>query len=172
MPILVRFVNHLQIMETSAFLTDPARQMRAFRDIHQALGLIEAAWVSLGWCQDSKSLPRTSFPLQCIFWRPRAMWFGVSDEHHWQKKKCNLLGHVPGAVFYWGRPNKSLFVEWFLVVAENELPHPGHTCTHTHIRYQPWRRPWYNFCNFRSFVLTRPSLERPFNALSRNVPYI
>ena len=88
------------------------------------------------------------------------------------KQMCNLLGHVPGAVFYWGRPNKSLFVEWFLVVAENELPHPGHTCTHTHIRYQPWRRPWYNFCNFRSFVLTRPSLERPFNALSRNVPYI
>ena len=88
------------------------------------------------------------------------------------KKKCNLLGHVPGAVFYWGRPNKSLFVEWFLVVAENELPHPGHTCTHTHIRYQPWRRPWYNFCNFRSFVLTRPSLERPFNVLSRNVPYM
>ena len=39
----VGFVNHLQIMETSAFLTDPARQMRAFRDIHQALGLIEAA---------------------------------------------------------------------------------------------------------------------------------
>ena len=47
----------------------------------QTLGLIAA-----GWCQDSKSLPRTSFPLQCIFWRSRAMWFGVSDEHHWQKK--------------------------------------------------------------------------------------
>ena len=170
MPILVRFVNHLRIMETSAFLTDPARQMRAFRDIHQALGLIEAAWVSLGWCQDSKSLPRTSFPPVRILKVPcyviRRFW-----RTSLTKKMCNLLGHVP-AVFYWGRPNKSLFVEWFLVVAENELPHPGHTCTHAHIRYQPWRRPWYNFCNFRSFVLTRPSLERPFNVLSRNVPYI